>query len=102
MGDNERAKKALQRAIDLVPEDSLLDAGSKAPLLSDETRNFSITCHSPVIGAEHQMRFQSYKRTSGASGQLFLISVIPKRLGIAMIGNKTSILRGVERSQADR
>jgi tetratricopeptide (TPR) repeat protein len=38
VGDKESAKRALQRAVDLAPKDPLLDAGSKAAFLSDETR----------------------------------------------------------------
>jgi dienelactone hydrolase len=38
VGDEESAKKALQRAIDLAPADPLIDSGSKASFISDETR----------------------------------------------------------------
>jgi hypothetical protein len=37
-GDKEGAKKALQRAIDLAPEDPLIESGSKASFVSDETK----------------------------------------------------------------
>jgi pimeloyl-ACP methyl ester carboxylesterase len=35
-GDKESAKNALQRAIDLAPEDPLIESGSKASFISDE------------------------------------------------------------------
>jgi tetratricopeptide (TPR) repeat protein len=36
VGDKENTKKALQHAIDLAPEDPLIDSGSKASFISDE------------------------------------------------------------------
>ena len=38
VGDKEGARKALQRAIDLAPKDPLIEPGSKASLVSDETK----------------------------------------------------------------
>ena len=37
-GDKESAKRALQRAIDLAPEDPLIESGSKASFISDESK----------------------------------------------------------------
>lgn len=38
VGDKESAKKVLQRAIDLAPDDPLIESGSKASFVSDETK----------------------------------------------------------------
>jgi hypothetical protein len=38
VGDKESAKKVLQRAIDLASDDPLIESGSKASFVSDETK----------------------------------------------------------------